>query len=318
MVFTSRPSRLFLPLFSGLFLFALIVPDIAFAQAAKTLGAMTNNFYDSLVSLQTFLSLLSYILGIFFFITGFKQLRDHVSDPDRNPIKSSMLRLGAAAFFIFSPTLANYLVRTLGGGGVGDDTHLLTAEHNNYAGVATTGLDGALTRFVTDFGGPFLDNLLPFFAYLAGVILMLIGLKRLALSNGEGPQAPGGLGTMGTFLTAAGLMAFGYIMYTFQMSIFGTDTLAANQVINTNSTLNDKAGQTLWGVFIFLRIVGYISVLRGLFMLRAMAEGGNVSLMAVATHMIAGSLLANGGYLVDTLQYTFLGTDTSKFVFNHI
>ncbi len=322
MAFTSRSFRLFSPLFLGLLVVALILPQIAEAGAPspKTLGASTNRIYDSLISLQFFLSLLSYILGTFFFITGFKQLRDHVNDPDRNPLKNAVLRLIGAAFFIFAPILANYLVRSLGGDGVGD-TDLLTVRTSAFApggGGPGAGLEGALARFVTDFGGPFLDNLIPLFAYLAGVILMLVGLKRLALANGDGPQAPGGMGTIGTFLVAAGLMAFGYIMYTFQMSIFGASDLVANQAFNTAtpSPLSVTASRTLWGVFIFLRIVGYISVLRGLFMLRAMAEGnGNVSLMSVGTHMIAGSLLANGGYFVNALQYTFLGTDVSRFVF---
>lgn len=316
MAFTSRFLRLLTLVLTSVAAATFFTPNVAFA-GAQTLGEMTNSFYDSLISLQFFLALLSYILGTFFFITGFKMLRDHVNDPDRNPVKNAVLRLVGAAFFLLAPTLANFLIRSLGGGGVGD-TDLLTVENNQYANQAGTGLDGALTRFVVDFGGPFLDNLLPFFAYVAGIILMLVGLKRLALANGDGPQAPGGLGTIGTFLVGAGLMAFGYIMYTFQMSIFGTDELFANQVVNSNSPLTERAGRTLWGVFIFLRIVGYISVLRGLFMLRGYAEGANVSLMAVGTHMVAGSLLANGGYFVNALQYTFLGNDTSKFVFNPI
>ena len=319
MTFLSRVSRSFSVLSAGVLAVGLCVPLDAWAQQAKTLGEMTNNVYDSMLSLQFFLSLVSYILGIFFFITGFKMLRDYVNDPDRNPIKNSVLRLIAAAFFLLSPTMANYLVRTIGGGSVGDTT-LLTAHQGAFENSGGTGLDGALSRFVIDFGAPFLDNLLPFFAYVAGVILMLVGLKRLALASGDGPQAPGGMGTFGTFIVGAGLMAFGYIMYTFQMTIFGTSTLEANQTFNSaqNDPMTQRAGQALWGVFIFLRIVGYISVLRGLFMLRAFAEGSNsVSLMAVSTHMIAGSLLANGGYFVNSLQYTFIGDD-SVFVFSHL
>lgn len=317
MVMTSRIWPRLSVLLLGTVLALAWTPD-AFAQQAKTLGEMTNRFYDSFISLQFFLSLLSYILGIFFSITGFKMMRDHVDDPGRNPAKNFILRLAAASFFIFAPFLADALIEAIGGGGVGDTELLNVSTEMHGANTSGKGLEGALTRFVLDFGAPFLDNLLPFFAFIAGLVLMLVGLKRIALASGDGPQAPGGFGTFGTFIVAAGLMSFGYIMYAMQMSIFGADTLMANTAINSKSTLSVQANRALWGVFIFLRIVGYISVLRGLFMLRAFAEGGNVSIMAVSTHMIAGSLLANAGYFVNALQYTFIGTDESKFVFNPI
>jgi hypothetical protein len=295
----------------------------AFAQPAQKLGDMTNNVYNSLISLQFFLSLLSYILGVFFSITGLQMLRAYVDDPGRNPAQGSLLRLGAAAFFIFAPTAADALVRTLGvTGGVGGNDIVgegggVTVQGGDFN---ADGVDAALGRFVIDFGGPFLENLLPFMAYIAGVIFMLVGLKRLALANGDGPQAPGGMGTMGTFLVAAALMAFGYVMFVLQGSLFGTTDLYVNQVFVTqgdNAALVERAERTLWGVFMFLRIVGYVSVLRGLFMLRAVAEGGNVSMMAVGTHMVAGALLANSGAFVNAVQHTFIA-DEADFVFQSL
>jgi hypothetical protein len=296
----------------------------AFAQVpAKTLGDMTNSVYDSLISLQFFLSLISYCLGTFFSITGLQQLRNYVDSPDKTPVHAMLLRLGAAAFFIFAPTAAMMLVKSLGLGGMGDKTQLLTEGTGVITGNVTTtgqGLDEALTRFVIDFAGPFLDNLLPVFAYICGIIFMLVGLKRLAMANGDGPQAPGGLGTMGTFVVAAALMAFGYIMYTMQGSIFGTTQLYTNQAVvspSADAALQGRFDKALWGVFIFLRIVGYISVLRGVFMLRGVAEGGNVSMMAVGTHLIAGSLLANMGAFVNAIQYSFI-QDPANFVFKNL
>ncbi len=297
----------------------VINPNAALAQA-QTLGDMTNTVYDSLISLQFFLSLLAYALGTFFTITGLQMLRAHVDDPGRNPVMPAFLRLCAAGFFILSPTVANMLVRTLGGGGIGETNDLVTAQDHVTITAGTfsgDGLDQALGRFVVDFGGPFLENLLPFVAYLAGAIFMFIGLKRMALANQDGPQAPGGMGTMMTFVVAAGLMAFGYVMFTIQGSLFGTTDIHSNPLLtNDTSPLADRANQALWAVFIFLRIVGYISVLRGLFLLRMMAEGGgNASLTAVVTHFVAGAALANGGMLVGVIQETFVG-NPDNFVFD--
>lgn len=303
-------------LFSVVALLCAMVPGLAMAQAAgesaKTLGDMTNNFYYSLVNLQTFLSLFSYILGVYFSITGLMHIRNHVDDPGRNPLNKALLRLAAAAFFIFSPVFASMLIGSISGDT--GATAMLKFSQNSGVTVGEAGgdgLDAMLVRFVMNFAGPFLDNLLPFIAYAAGVVLMLIGLKRLALADGNGPQAPGGLGTMGTFFVAAALMSFGYIVYTIEGSLFGTDTITnspifMNDAKSGSAALNDQANRVMWGVFIFLRIVGYISVLRGLFMLRGISEGQNVTMMAVSTHMVAGAMLINGTAFVIAVQNTFI------------
>jgi hypothetical protein len=308
----------FMTLALGVVIAALFFyPDMAFAQneRAKTLGDSINLVYDTLVPLQTFLSVLSYILGVFFSITGLMMLRDHVDDSSRNPISPALLRVAAAAFFIFSPSAINLLVASISGsGGLGDNELLFVQDNVKLVGDFTkgTGLENALGRFVVDIGSPVLDNFLPIFSYVAGVIFMLIGLKRLALANGDGPQAPGGMGTVGTFIVAAALMAFGHFMFILQGSLMGTNILHNNTAMRFTSgsqDLIDRANNTMWAIFTFLRIVGYISVLRGLFMLRAVAEGGNVSMVGVMTHFIAGSLLANGGMMVQMIQCTFVGEE---------
>ena len=323
----SKPLRILaITLFLGIVFFGLPAlaqgtnPNHSKIPDPQTLGSMTNQLYSSLLNLQTFLSMLSYILGVFFSLTGLQKLRANVDDPGRNPLMPALMRLGAAAFFIFAPTFANILVDSISGAGVGGQENLVEFENADGMTPKTDGdgLDGALTRFVIDFATPFMENLLPFFSYVAGLIFMLIGLKRLALADGQGPQAPGGLGTIGTFVVSATLMAFGYIMYTLQGSLFGSTTLVSNPIFiggtGTNSALLDRTNQAMWGVFIFLRIAGYISVLRGLFMLRAVGEGsGNVSMMAVGTHLIAGALLANGTAFVLAAQETFI-EDPSKYI----
>ena len=308
----SRPLKTLLMIaFTGAVFLGL--HSMAFAADAtegQTLGKLTNNLFDSFLSIQTFLSVLSYILGVFFSITGLQMLRASVDDPGRNPAMPALMRLGAAGFFIFAPTFANMIVNAVSGGGVGDSALLTTRDVTQIPNTQNgEGLDGALIKFVKDFATPFMENLLPFFAYIAGLVFMLVGLKRLALGNGDGPQAPGGMGTFGTFFVAAALMAFGYIMYTLQGSIFGSTTLYSNPIFkveNVATDMQERANQAMWGVFIFLRVVGYISVLRGLFMLRGAGEGQNVSMMAVFTHLIAGAMLASATSFVLAVQSTFL------------
>ncbi len=283
------------------------------AMAAQTLGSMTSQLYDSLLGLQTFLSMLSYILGVFFSITGFQKIRDYVDDPGRNPPLPALLRIFAAAFFIFVPSFANIIVDAISGNGVGANDVTNYIDKNAVKGNPADGLEGSLVRFVKDFGGPFLEDLIPYFSYISGLVLMLIGLKRLALANGDGPQAPGGLGTMTTFVIAAALMAFGYIMGTLQGSIFGTTDVIVSPAFKNAGGLTESSKSAIWGVFVFLRIVGYVSVLRGLFMLRGVGEGQNTSMVAVSTHLIAGALLANATGFVLAVQETLV-KDPSNYI----
>lgn len=299
-----------LPSYKALFLVAcaaailFVSANPAFAQQ-QTLGQMTKNLYSSTVHVQTFLSLLSYILGVFFSITGLLALRAHVEDPGRNPLNAALLRMGAAAFFIFTPTFANFLVGTLGEAGQSNMNFVNTAGPGDIQG---QGLEVALNRLVSDIAPALLDYMVPFVAYAAGVVFMLIGLKRLALATGDGPQAPGGMGTMGTFFVAAALMSFGYFVGALEGSIFGTTTIYNSPTFmgQADGDLVSHANHAMWGVFIFLRIVGYISVLRALFMLRAAGEGGNVSMMVVGTHMVAGAMLINATGFVIAIQNSFV------------
>jgi hypothetical protein len=310
MILMPKPLKLStIALLTGL----LFVCAPHLALAAQTLGSMTNQLYNSLLGVQTFLSMLSYILGVFFSITGYQKLRDYVDDPGRNPPLPALLRIFAAAFFIFAPSFANIIVDAISGHGLGENTVVSYSDPNAAKGNGSGGLEASLVRFVKDFGAPFLEDLLPYFGYISGLVLMLVGLKRLALANGDGPQAPGGLGTMTTFVVAAALMAFGYIMGTLQGSIFGTTDLVSSPTFKDAGALTESSKNAIWGVFIFLRIVGYVSVLRGLFMLRGVGEGQNVSMVAVSTHMIAGAMLANATGFVLAVQETFV-TDPSNYI----
>ena len=78
-----------------------------------------------------------------------------------------------------------------------------------------------------------------------------------------------------------------------------------------------RAQNAMWGVFAFLRIVGYISFIRGLFILRGATEGAsNASIMAAVTHIGAGAMLANGLAFADRVQRTFLDADDYFFTVN--
>ena len=64
-----------------------------------------------------------------------------------------------------------------------------------------------------------------------------------------------------------------------------------------------------------MTIIGYISFLRGFFILKEVAEGGGqASLMAAVTHIFGGALAVNLGPLMNAVQST-LGLGTYGVVF---
>ncbi len=284
---------------------------IAPTLAATTLGDMVNTTYDSFIPIQAFLSSIAYILGIYSIFTGLKMARMHTESPgDARPLHIG-LRFAGGALLILTPFAANVLVTTISGGGVGSSAVNVADIVGGFGAPAGAldgeGLDVTLNRLVSNVWAPLMDNLLPLFCYAAGLVLMLVALKRLALASNDGPQAPGGLGTLTTFFSAAGLMSAGYLMGVMQGSLFGANEIYQNVTLaqGANTPQAIKAQNALWGIFVFLRIVGYISFIRGLFILRGAAEGANnASMMAASTHIIAGALLANGLRFAQVIQET--------------
>ena len=295
---------------SAFFLF--LGGESAFAQQAKTLGEMATATYNAFTPIQLSLSSIAYILGVFFAFSALKMARNYSENPNDVKILHVVLRFLAAAFFILTPFAANVLVDSISGSGLGGAD---VANLGNVVGPnGGTGLDGVLNRIVKSVWGPLMDNLIPLFCYAAGITLMLVALKRLALASNDGPQAPGGLGTMTTFFVAAALMSAGYLMNIMQGTLFGSNQMYQNIIFTggNNGAFEQRAQDALWGVFMFLRIVGYISFIRGLFILRGSTEGAqNASLMAAITHIGAGAILANGLAFATAIQGTIFSSQAN-------
>jgi hypothetical protein len=301
----------------GLWLFLLCVWAPA-AQAAQTLGQVTQKLYTDFLPVQVFLSSIIFLLGIWYSIKGVQMLRATGEGGQNAPaLSASLFKLFGGAALIVIPFAINVLVNTLSSGNLGaksiQQSGILASDAPTFDG---PGLDEAVGRFVIDFFYPFMSDALPYFCYIAGVLLLVRGFQRVANGDEKGPKAPGGLGTWMLFFVAAALMSMGYFMQVLQCSIFGTNMLYGSVKLMDQSILSQRAENVLWAVFQFLRIVGYISVIRGLFMLKGFAEGANnASLLGSSTHIISGAMLANVFFYVNVIQNTFV-SDTAYHVFN--
>ncbi|MDH5722440.1 MAG: hypothetical protein OEY94_03845 [Alphaproteobacteria bacterium] len=287
------------------------LPDCATSLSA-TLGTVICRSMANTISLPMFLSGLSYLIGLAMGLWGILKIRDHVLSPMQTKLSEGVMRLLAAGAFFAMPfvgatlqisltpvTLAGF---TLAGTNTGfTTTTALSCGPNN-------SLEEAMGCLMTDIQGP-LHVVLNYFCFVAGLILVMIGISRLIKSAQEGPRGPGGIGTVTTFVIAGLLMSANVILRAASETLFGSP------FTNTTATLKYAGGMTaaetgatyhvINAVLRFMFIIGIISFVRGLFIIRGVAEGQQQSSIMVAmTHIIGGALAVNLGPLLNAIQNT--------------
>ncbi|MEZ5919636.1 MAG: hypothetical protein R3D66_07020 [Alphaproteobacteria bacterium] len=124
-----------------------------------------------------------------------------------------------------------------------------------------------------------------FFGFVAGTILIMIGISRLIKTAQDGPRGPGGLGTMVTFLAGGALISFNPLIRTFTASLFAYDGVGVFGRTRTDAVLVYTSGMSpteivhahtvISAILKFMILVGLISFVRGIFIVRNVAEGNN-------------------------------------------
>ena len=179
------------------------------------------------------------------------------------------------------------------------------------------GLDAIMVALFMDIYAPMM-NIIFVFGYFIGLILVMVGISRIIKTSQDGPRGPASMGTVMTFVIAGVLFSLSTIMGTFSSSMFDTNKVATFAVLATSTgdvAVDDHILAIISTVLVFMTIIGYISFMRGFFMIKDVAEGNNqASLMAGVTHIFGGALAVNLGPLMNAVQRT-LGIDTLGVMF---
>ncbi len=178
----------------------------------------------------------------------------------------------------------------------------------NLSCTTTNSLDEAMGCFMGNTMGP-MHVLLNFFCFCSGLIFIMIGISRLIKTSQEGARGPGGLGTVSTFATGGILLSATTLLRALSDTFFAsarTETLASLTYTGTMSAAEtDAAYNVIAAVLKFMIIIGLISFVRGIFIMRDVAEGSQqASVMAGMTHIIGGALAVNLGPLMNAIQST--------------
>ena len=278
---------------------------------AQKLGDMINDSYSAFTSLQGLIAAMCYILGVYMAVSGVQLLRAAVDAPDKaSPVMPAM-KLAAAGLLIMTPYAMNVVVNTISGKNVGGNAgpSLSGGSLAPQTFTAGSGLDHSLGLLVKDIWQPLMVNALPFFCYVAGLAFLINGIRKMSDAGGGSKEQFVSMQTVGQFGIAAAFLSGGFVMGALQQTLFGSTSLQIVEFTNVGgTTFGVRANSALWAVFTFLRIVGYIAVIRGLFMLKGVADGAQgASMMAAITHMVAGAALANSGAFISVVQETLLG-----------
>lgn len=276
-------------------------------QIQGGVGEVLCNVVVSSDMLPALISGLAYLIGLIMTVVAIVKLKDHVSNPNQTPLSDAVKRFIAGGALFALPAVSS-AVRSLIVGG--DENVAAYKQSGGFSGslAGNGGLDSMMVMFVADIWQP-LQILLGSFAYIAGLVFLVIGIGRLLKTAQEGPRGPAGIGTIMTFVTAGLLFSLDNLMGAFSTSMFATNDVATYAILSdtTGDALVDSHVQAVISAVLgFMALVGWISFIRGFFILRDVAEGnGQASLMAATTHMFGGALAVNLGPLMNAVQSTF-------------
>lgn len=268
-------------------------------------NAVNNSSY-----MPALLSALAYLFGIVLIIWGVAKIKDNVLNPQQTTIWEGVSRLIAGGSFFALPYLMDVVTNTLNGN-LFNGNGFTNTGFTGAVGV-NNGLDAMMVNFTADMFGPMLFTL-NFFGYTAGTVLLMVGISRLLKSAQEGPRGPGGIGTIMTFLAAGALISLSPMIGAFSQSFFNGGGF--NGAYTTNAALQYSTGMNaseighvqavISAILQFMIVLGVVAFLRGIYIIREVAEGNSqASLMAGITHMVGGALAVNLGPVMNAIQTT--------------
>lgn len=295
-------------------LFSLEAQEISCPADPFSLGGVACNLFFHTGVLPAFLAAFSYLAGVVLAVWAILKTKEHVLNPDKTTVWEGVSRFIAGGALMALPTIMNAAANSVALA-VMPHTNTGLREFGNGLlgpllgpGGGGMGLDGMMVSFMEDLLGP-MNVLFTWFAIVAGMVLIIISIFRVMKSSQEGVRGPGGIGTLMTFLVGGALISLNPMIGALSMSLFNSPITFTYATLNYTTGMDPEevahAYAVISSVLAFMILVGWVSVIRGFFILRDVAEGGQqASMMAAVTHLIGGGLAINLGPLLNAVQTT--------------
>ncbi len=271
------------------------------------LGSVVCNLFISTSPFLSFLTAIAYLFGLIVGVWGILKIKEHVENPNQVSIWDPVAKLVVAGGFFSLPYIVSVAYTSVAA--------LIVPHSNQLNGQVREaggpgGLDTMIAALVNDTFGP-VSLIVNWFGVVAGFILVFIGISRLMKSAQEGARGPGGIGTIMTFVTGGALLAFGPMVTALGTSLFAADGISSPNRGTLNYTAGlsrpavDRAESVIDSIILFVAMIGFISIARGIFIMRGVAEGNSqASSMAGITHLIGGAIAVNLAPFLNATQNT--------------
>ena len=273
------------------------------------LGSVVCNLFISTAPMAMFLQAMAYLFGLVVGIWGILRIKEHVENPAQVTIWDPVAKIVTAGGFFALPLVVTVAYNTVATG-IADHSNQLNGTVRGAGGGGPAGLDGMIGALVNDTFMP-MSVIINWFGLVAGFIFVFIGVSRLMKSAQEGARGPGGIGTIMTFVTGGALLAFSPMVTSISTSLFAADGLSTpNEGTLRYTTGMDpaaiaRAETVLDAIILFVMMLGLISIMRGIFIVRGVSEGNSqASMMAGMTHLIGGGIAVNLAPMLNAVQNT--------------
>ena len=293
-----------------------------FSLGNQTIGETICNAVYSFEGLPGFIAAMVYLFGIILTIWAIVELKDHIIDPKQVPLLSPLKKFLVGGMLFTLPYFTVLVGPAIWGSGAifGYDDPMVAPSCGLIQGVVNIlggnmpqfgGLDCMLANLAADLWQPVQIGI-SVFCYLAGLVMLVAAIKRILRKMDEGPRSPVGMGTFGLFFIAGALLSIDAFIGLIGSTLFPSDagdvrtTAILMYAPGLDATGWASVGSVLTSILTMMILVGMISIVRGLFILKDVADGnGNASLMASATHLFGGALAVNLGSVIRAVQDTF-------------
>lgn len=309
-------------IFKKIFGAAAFMAGVLFSRSAFAgcenggLGTVMCNIVVSSEDMPGLFSGACYLFGLVIGAFGIAKLYEHVISPNNVPIWDSLKRFGVSGALFALPIVLEAAWNTV----AADVDPYTQSGFNTGSTSVAEGLDVMLLRFVSDIWNP-VGYLMVGFCYLAGILLVITGIFRMLKRTDDGVRGPGGIGTIFCFLVGGALLSVDAMIGAFSTSLFDSSEVASFAVLRYTAGMGTEevihVHNVISAVLAFMMIVGIISFIRGLFILKDYSNGDQqASLMASFTHLFGGALAINLGPLLNAVQTTLGIADDYGIVFS--
>lgn len=270
---------------------------------AQTLGTVADNIVDDNVfnSIFNFITAFcQYILGPFFLVKTFLQLKDHSHNPEQHKLSKALTSLVTGSFFLSLSTLMTVFADSAQ---IASDIGVLSGLLRGNAGDVTDGalsLGDAFANMAKSI--PSIMRIVSLGAILAGFFFTVKAILLLPqLTEGRVP----GHKVFWTFFAGAILYSLSPMISSVMSSIGAGDAevggLLTSKYYQTSG--GDISG-TVASVLIFVQLLGLIAFIRGALIMKAMGDDKDGTMGRALTFLLGGAAAMNISWTVSMLANT--------------